>query len=245
MLNDYFIILILAVLSGMTTLIGVFLAFCCKNNIKAIVTGIGFSTGIMLLISFFELIPEALNNSPFINVILAFIAGIIVLALLNYLIPHSHLAKESERDKSSLKKIAYLVTIGLILHDFPEGFAMANSYILSPNLGILVAISIALHNIPEEFAIATPIIILKDKKFLYKTAFISGLAEPAGAVIGLIGISFIPQLTPIFLAFAAGAMVFVSFHELIPFAKKYKLPLNFLAGVVLSIITFLFLNLFF
>ena len=86
--------------------------------------------------------------------------------------------------------------------------------------------------------------ILNDKKFLYKAAFISGLAEPAGAIIGLIGITIVPTLTPIFLSFAAGAMIFVSIHELIPFAQKYKMPWYFILGIILSIIIFLLLNYF-
>src|SRR4030042_740957 len=229
---NYFIILFLAFLSGATTLIGVWLAICCKNNTKAIVTGIGFSTGIMLLIPIFELIPESLKNASLLNVAVALFSGVICLALLNYFIPHSHLIKEKESNKSQLYKVAFLVTLGLILHDFPEGFAMANSYVLAPSLGIMVAISIALHNIPEEFAIAAPIVMLKDKKFLFKAAFVSGLAEPAGAIIGLIGIAIVPSLTPIFLSFAAGAMIFVSIHELVPFANRYKMPLFFISGII-------------
>ena len=239
---NYPVILLLALISGMTTFIGAWLAVCCRNNNKTIVAGIGFSTGIMLLISFFELIPEALKQTPLQNVLLSSLAGFVLLALLNFILPHSHLIKENEKTNGSLYKIAYLVAIGLILHDFPEGFAMANSYVLAPKLGILIAVAIALHNIPEEFAMATPIVVLNDKKFLYKAAFISGLAEPAGAVIGLIGITIIPSLTPIFLSFAAGAMIFVSLHELIPFANRYKMPLYFINGIILSILVFLILR---
>ena len=240
---NYLVILILAFLSGITTIIGTWLAICCKNNNKAIVAGIGFSTGIMLLISCFELIPESIQASSVLRTIISVLAGIIVVAILDWIIPHTHLIKEGNSSKKHLYKIAFLVVFGLILHDFPEGFAMANSYIINPNLGIMVAIAIALHNIPEEFAIAAPIVLLENKKFLYKTAFISGLAEPAGAVLGLIGISFFPTGVPIFLAFAAGVMIFVSFHELMPFAKRYNQPKYFVTGIILSIITFLILRL--
>jgi ZIP family zinc transporter len=240
---NYLVILILAFLSGITTIIGVWLAIWCKNNNKAIVAGIGFSTGIMLLISFFELIPESIQVASVWSTIISVLAGIIVVAILDWIIPHAHLIKEGDNSKKHLYKIAYLVVFGLILHDFPEGFAMANSFVLNPSLGIMVAIAIALHNIPEEFAIATPIVLLENKKFLYKTAFISGLAEPAGAILGLIGISFFPQAIPIFLAFAAGVMIFVSCHELMPFAKRYNQPAYFIIGIILSIITFLVLRL--
>jgi len=238
------IILALSIISGLTTLIGTSLAIFCKNNIKSIVAGMGFSTGIMLAISFFELIPEALGETSLVITLSATLVGLLVLALLNYIIPHSHLIKASSKNRTGLYKVAFLVTFGLILHDFPEGFAMASSYIINPNLGIFVAIVIALHNIPEEFAIAAPAVLLKDRKFLYKAAIISGLAEPAGAVVGLAGIAVLPVLTPIFLAFAAGAMIFVSIHELIPFAQKYKMPVYFIFGFVLSIIVFFLLKYF-
>lgn len=244
MVINYLTILILAFLSGITTLIGVWLAICCKKDARAIAAGIGFAIGIMLLISFFELIPVAVQTISITKTILTVTAGIIVIGLLNLIIPHTHLLKEKEGSQKYLYKIAFLVALGLILHDFPEGFAMANSYILSPNLGIFVAIAIALHNIPEEFAMAAPIVLTQDKKFLYKAAFISGLAEPAGAALGLIGIAILPSLTPFFLAFAAGAMIFISFHELFPFAKKYNQPVFFTFGVFLSLIIFLILSLF-
>jgi len=242
---SYLVILILAFVSGITTVIGVWLAICCKGNTKTIVTGIGFATGIMLLISFFELIPEAIQTISVTKALVTATIGIVVVGTLNFIIPHAHFIKEKENSQKNLYKSAFLVAIGLILHDFPEGFAMANSYILSPNLGILVAVTIALHNIPEEFALATPIVAIKDNKFLYKAAFISSLAEPAGAGLGLIGIAILPTLTPLFVSFAAGAMIFISLHELIPFAKKFNQPTFLILGAILSLIIFLILRLFF
>ena len=85
---------------------------------------------------------------------------------------------------------------------------MANSYIASPSLGVLVAVAIALHNVPEEFAIAVPAVLLRRKSFLYGSALFSALAEPAGAIVGLVAVDFLPALNPLFMAFAAGAMVF-------------------------------------
>jgi len=100
---------------------------------------------------------------------------------------------------------------------------MANSYISSPSLGLLVALAIAIHNIPEEFAMAVPIVMVKKKRFLYRAAFLSGLAEPFGAIIGLTATHLYHALNPLFMAFAAGAMVFISVHELLPMAKRYQL----------------------
>jgi ZIP family zinc transporter len=137
-------------------------------------------------------------------------------------------------DKALIRS-AYLVVFGLVLHDVPEGFAMANAYVASPALGVLVSLAIALHNMPEEFAMAVPAVMLKSKRFLYAAALLSALAEPLGAIIGLVAVGIAPALNAHFMAFAAGAMIFVSIHELIPMARRYRNSGLFVAGTVLSV----------
>lgn len=245
-MSENLAVILLSLLSGTTTIIGVALALILKNNNKAIVIGMGFAAGIMLLLSIFELIPESL---PVINPLSTFVTaflGALIISLLNLLVPHTHFFKEKGRLKSPFLKSAYLIAFGLILHDFPEGFAMANSYIFSPNLGVFVAISIALHNIPEEFAIAAPLVASGSKRnALFKTALISGLAEPAGAIVGLLAVNLFSYLNPYFMAFAAGAMIFISIHELLPIAKSCKKPMLFILGIIFSIVVYLGLNLIF
>ena len=237
--TTYIAVLLLAFLSGLTTLIGVALALYFRKSIKGIVIGIGFSAGIMLLISFFELIPESVSAAGIPRTLIAVLLGIWLVGILNFIIPHTHFFEEKGHIDIHLLKTAYLVAFGLILHDFPEGFAMANSYIQSPSLGLLVALAIAIHNIPEEFAMAVPILQTEKKKLLFKIAFLSGLAEPAGAVLGLIAVSFLPSLNPLFMAFAAGAMIFVSIHELLPMARRYKRIFLFVLGIILSIVVYM------
>lgn len=237
--TTYLIIILLALISGLTTLIGVVLAYLFKKDIKAIVIGLGFSAGIMLLISFFELIPESINQIGAIKTLITVFFGALFAIILNLIIPHTHLIKEKGPFKNKLLKSAYLIAFGLILHDFPEGFAMANSYVNSPSLGLLVALSIALHNIPEEFAMAIPMVPLKEKRFIFKIAFFSGLAEPAGALLGLFAVSLLPKLNPFFISFAAGTMIFISLHELFPMVRRYKKPFLFVLGIVFSILIYL------
>ena len=240
----YVAVILLSLLSVVTTLIGVGLALYFKKSEKGIAIGIGFSAGIMLVISFFELLPEAAKASGFIPTLTALILGILLIFSLNFIIPHIHYTKEKGKLPWQVKT-AYLVALGLILHDFPEGFAMANSYIYAPALGILVAISIAIHNIPEEFAMAVPLVIAKKKKALINLAILSGLAEPLGAVFGLFAVSVAPSLNPLFMAFAAGAMIFVSIHELYPMAQKYKKLSYFALGSGFSLLVYFGLSLIF
>ena len=83
---------------------------------------------------------------------------------------------------------------------------------------------------------AVPAMALRSKRFLLGAAVLSALAEPVGAVIGLLAVKASPGLNGYFLAFAAGAMLFVSFHELVPMARRYGRKTWFGAGVALSVI---------
>lgn len=101
-----------------------------------------------------------------------------------------------------------------------------------------MAVLIAIHNIPEEFAMAVPIIMVKKRRFLYMAAFLSGLAEPLGASVGLVGVHFHPALNPLFMTFAAGAMIFISVHELLLMARKYHNTNLFILGAVVSVFVY-------
>lgn len=236
--STYIAIILLATLSGLTTLLGVWLAIYIGRSTTWIALGIGFSVGIMLLIASFELIPESLVSAKPLSVAVAVASGALFIGILHYVIPHTHLIKEQGLFGGDILRAAYLVALGLILHDFPEGFAMANAYITAPSMGMAVAIVIALHNIPEEFAMAVPVVATRSRRFLFRAAIVSACAEPLGAAIGLLAASSNPAMVPLFMAFAAGAMIFVSLHELVPMAKKYGKIVFFGTGMATSIVVY-------
>jgi ZIP family zinc transporter len=243
--GTYLAVLGLAIISGLTTLIGVTLALYVGRNPKSIAFGIGFSAGMMILISLLELIPHAWAISGAGASLAAIISGAGLVAGLHWIIPHTHLVKEPGVFDARALKTAYLVAFGLILHDLPEGFAMANSYLVSPSLAMLVTTGIALHNIPEEFAMAVPAVALKARRFLYRAALFSALAEPLGAAIGLAAAHLMPALNPVFMNAAAGAMIFVSLHELVPMARQYGNTGMFAAGFGASVLVYVLLGLIF
>jgi ZIP family zinc transporter len=240
--TTYIAVLLLAFLSVISTLLGVALAIYVGKSERLVSAGVGFSAGIMLLISFFELVPAAVAETGMGMTLTTVALGMLIVAALHWLIPHTHLIEERGAFRQTLLRTAYLVAFGLILHDVPEGFAMANAYIASPSLGVLVALAIAIHNIPEEFAMAVPIVTVKKRRFLYTAAFLSGLAEPLGAVVGLVAVHFHPALNPLFMAFAAGAMVFVSVHELLPMARRYHNMHLFILGAIISVFVYALLS---
>jgi ZIP family zinc transporter len=155
-----------------------------------------------------------------------------LLAVLHVLIPHIHLVEE--RGRLALPRSSCLVAFGLALHDFPEGIAMANAYLEAPSLGVLVFSAVALHNIPEGFAMAVPAAAGRQRSLMV-AALGAALSEPAGTVLGLSLAHVEPGLNAVFMAVAAGAMIFVSVHELLPMAVQVGRPHLFVAGVVLSL----------
>jgi ZIP family zinc transporter len=230
----YTAVILLSLLSCLTTSLGVALALSLRENVRAIAMGIGFSVGIMVLISMFELIPESMSAIGLRTTLASAVLGVALVWAAHFTIPHTHLVEEKGVMDRALIRSLYLVVFGLILHDVPEGFAMASAYTASPAIGVLVALGIALHNLPEEFAMSVSAMTLKSKGFLFGAALVSSLAEPVGAIIGLAAAGVAPSLNAHFMAFAAGAMLFVSIHELIPMARRYRHMGLFLWGMVLS-----------
>lgn len=138
-------------------------------------------------------------------------------------------------------RVAMLLFFSLLLHNFPEGLAVAASALESDKLGLTVTIGIMIHNIPEGIAIAIPCLKARpDSPFLcFLLASVSGLAEPAGAFVSLIFLRGVEHRQQVeggdavgreiggagslenVLAFVAGIMVTISFLELFPEAKRH------------------------
>jgi len=235
-------VLLLSMLSFVTTFLGVVLALWVGTSERAVAAGIGFSVGMMLLIALLELLPQAVSSVALAPTLLFGVVGMALVALAHRFIPHIHLVAEKGDGDAAQLRSAYLIVLGLTLHDLPEGFAMANAYVAAPAIGIVTAIAIALHNLPEEFAMAVPVATTGRKRVLFGAALLSALAEPVGAVIGLVAVGTAPSLNGAFLGLAAGAMLFVSVHELLPMARRYRHGAHFALGAAVSVLVYAALN---
>ena len=198
----------------------------------------------MIIISFLELLATALTMMDELFVIFASALGFVFILIIDIQLPHMHLIEEKEIS-GHLIKISYLVAIGIMIHDFPEGFAMASSFWVEVRLGLLVALGIAIHNIPEEFALAVPLVLADKIKLLMEILVLSALAEPFGAIFGIALTLLIPEFNTFFLSFAAGVMVFVSIDELVPLAYEHNGMHYFAIGLITRITSFLVISTFF
>ena len=114
--------------------------------------------------------------------------------------------------------------LAITIHNFPEGLATFTSALTDPSLGISIAVAVAIHNIPEGIAVSVPIYYATgSKKKAFGYSFLSGLAEPIGAVVGylILRAVFNELIFGILFASVAGIMVYISFDELLPSAEEY------------------------
>lgn len=228
--------LFLSLFAGLSTTLGAITVFIIKkDDVKIISLSMGFSAGVMLGVSIFELLPEAIARLEILEAGFFFLSGMIVVALIDFLVPHDYMHEHSCDDdddffdkktkNSRLMRTGLLVAVGIAIHNIPEGFVTITGSLFSLELGLILAIAIALHNIPEGLSVAIPIYAASNnRKKAFFISFVSGLAEPIGAVVGLVillGLGFISEeIIVMSLAFVAGIMTFISLDELLPTAHE-------------------------
>ncbi|MEA2092739.1 MAG: zinc transporter ZupT [Patescibacteria group bacterium] len=256
--SNFWIAVLLTSFAGLSTGIGGLLAFFTKKtNTKVLSISLGFSAGVMIYISFVELLAHA-QETLFLNLgniglwicITSFFVGFGIIALIDRLVPsyenpHEMHKIEELDDKEKAKKFKKLYRVGLLMalaisiHNFPEGLVTFLSTMTSLELGLAIAFAIAIHNIPEGIAVSIPIFYAtgsRKKAFFY--SFLSGLAEPVGGILGyLILRPFINDVViGIVFALIAGIMVFISFDSLLPSAEKYGKHHLSIFGLVIGMI---------
>ncbi|MGG1879168.1 MULTISPECIES: ZIP family metal transporter [Paenibacillus] len=200
---------------------------------------IAFTAGIMVSASTFGLMPQALEESGMIPLTIGLLVGILVLDLIERNIPHIDV--ENRAGISSFDTSSLLVIIALCIHNIPEGLSTGFSYASqNEGLGPMVAISIGAQNMPEGLVLAVFLInsrVSKAKSFL--VVFLTGLMEMISAVIGYFAASYIEWMIGYGLAFAAGAMMFIVYKELIPesHGHGYERPstYSFIAGLLIMV----------
>lgn len=234
----------LTLFAGLATGIGSLLAFfTSRTNTKFLSVALGFSAGVMIYVSMIEIFIKAkdalvsamgvqLGNWATVG---GFFGGILLIALIDKLIPkqgNPHELKTVEdmeqpskaTSDAALLKMGTFTALAIGIHNFPEGIATFTSALQDPALGVAIAVAIAIHNIPEGIAVSVPIYFATgDKKKAFKLSFLSGLAEPIGALVAyLFLMPFLNDIMfGIIFAGVAGIMVFISLDELLPAAKKY------------------------
>lgn len=233
--------LILTSIAGLSTTIGSLTVFIFKEPSKQFISIImGFSAGVMILISFVELLATGIEASSFLIGHLFFFLGMVFMLLIDIGISHKYEFEDKERNPNpKLEKTSLLVMLGIFIHNFPEGMATFVGTLKSVELGIILAFAIALHNIPEGIAVAVPIYTsTKNSKKAFFWSFISGVSEPIGALIaGLVLFQFINDFVlGATLAVVGGFMVYISLDELLPASRYSGFEHLSIIGIILGMV---------
>jgi ZIP family zinc transporter len=236
--GSIWIALIMTLIAGLSTGIGSLIALLAKRtNTKFLCASLGFSAGVMIYVSFMEMMPEAkhaLINAfgdkyGVLYLLFAFFGGMALIASIDLIVPkannpHELLGIEEMNKKSSLGRTGIVVALSIAIHNFPEGIATFTSALSGFDIAIPITIAIAIHNIPEGIAVAVPVFhATGSRKKAFWLSFASGLSEPLGAMIAYIFLMscWSPAINGTVLAAVSGIMVFISLDELLPSAQKY------------------------
>jgi ZIP family zinc transporter len=223
---SYAFAILLAFLAGISTFIGGLLVFLLnKTKFCYLCIAFGFSAGVMIFVSFAELLVQGIKITGFLYATLSFFGGILLIYLIDVFIPHIYEEESYEGKKGKLKRVAILLMLGITIHNFPEGIAVFFSSLSNIKLGVLMAIAIAMHNIPEGIAVSMPILYAtRNRRKALAYSFLSGIAEPIGALLSFIVLyNFLNEfILGLILSAVAGIMIFISFDELLPYVYKHK-----------------------
>lgn len=223
-------------LAGLATLIGGLLILVFKQpSYRTLSFGLAFSAGAMVYVSLTEILNKSIDSfantmmdkQAFAFGTLAFFVGMIAVILLDRFIPNPHALIEENTehlDRQKLNRVGMLTLFAITAHNLPEGLATFFATLESPTLGAPLAVAIAIHNIPEGIAIALPVYMAtQSKKLAFIATFISGLAEPVGAILGFAVLA--PIMSDMVYGWVfgmiGGVMVFLALDELLPTAKQY------------------------
>ena len=181
---------------------------------------LSFAAGLMIAVICFELIPEALEISNLFISLIGILLGIMMMIMCDIYVDKKF-SKKAKTANDRLLKTGIIVSIGLAIHNLPEGLAIGSGYEASVKLGLSLAIAICFHDIPEGIAMAVPMKNggMKVSKVIYYV-ILSGITTGIGALIGGIVGKISEEVIAMCLAFSAGAMIYIVSGELTLEANK-------------------------
>jgi len=216
-----------------------------KISHKLYDTLLGFSAGIMIATACFNLIEPSTHIGSLGQTVIGIVSAAIFLFLVEKSVPHLHnwYPHFKDRPMHIKMKSGILMMVAITMHNLPEGLSVGVGYLASPKLGLVLAIAIALQNMPEGLVVAAPLrqAGLSRLKCL-GLATLSGIAEPIAAFFGIILFGFSQSVLPFGLAFAGGAMLYVTFDEIIPECHSHGNEIAATFSAIAGFIALLLLN---
>lgn len=255
--QNFLFSLLLTVIAGLSTGLGGLSIQFMKGSRpgRMLPLSLGLSAGVMIYVSFIELFQEArqqllicAGETGDALAVVGFFGGMALIVLIDRLIPESSTRSGNKIKDKRLHRVGILTALGIVIHNFPEGIATFVSGMKDVRLGIVICTALAIHNIPEGIAVAVPIYYATgSRKAALRMAFLSGMAEPVGAVVGMLLMRRMMNDTffGLLLAAVSGIMVFISLNELFPaslrYGKRSTAIFGLIAGMAVMALTLLLL----
>jgi len=227
--------------AGLLTFLGALPVLLFKKfSDKHMDTALGFSAGVMLAATSFSLIVPSIEmgGGGLHGALICaggFAIGGLMLFYSDRFIPHEHFIRGPEGPSSSIRRM-WLFVFAITIHNFPEGMAVGVGFGGGDIVeGTKLAVAIGIQNMPEGLAVA--VALLREgysKKRALFVALLSGLVEPIGGALGISVVTVAGSLLPWGLAFAAGAMLWVISHEIIPETHRKGYENNATTGVMVG-----------
>ena len=216
-------------------------------------TLLGFAAGVMLAASFFSLIVPSIDLSterygdgalPAAIAVVGILLGFLVVAGLNAVLPHEHFVVGREGPASPALRKVWLFIIAITIHNLPEGVAVGVGFGSGDvDNGRALAIGIGLQNAPEGLAVAVALLGQDySRARAFGIAALTGLVEPVGGLLGAWAVVLAAPMLPWGLAFAAGAMLYVISHEIIPETHRNGFQNQATGGLAIGLCLMLFLD---
>lgn len=210
----YLYALIAVSIVSLLSLFGALFLILKRRTFEALITySLAISSGILLGSTFFDLIPESfreIGEHSYIWMIGGFITFFVIEKLINW---HHCL----EGDEHKVKSVAYLSLFGDGVHNFVDGAIVGVSFLTSVPLGITATMAIIAHEIPHELSDFSLLIYggFSNGKALWYN-FLSALTAVAGTLFVFIFVSFVKEVSPYMVGFAAGNFLYIAASDLIP-----------------------------
>ncbi len=231
-------IYIIVIISVLGPVIGSAIGVMKKTSTLYICNMLCFAAGVMLAISFLELIPESIDMSSVWICGLGILVGAIVMYALDKTIPHIHPELCMPEQSMRLKRTAVYLIMGIFLHNFPEGMAIAIGGVADEKVSITIALAIAIHNIPEGICTSSPYFNFTGKRL---QAFLYSASTAVPLLIGFLLAKFLltdisPHVLGVITGATAGLMIYIAADELIPAScqevESHSTIFSLMAGVL-------------
>ncbi|WP_432407885.1 ZIP family metal transporter [Wukongibacter sp. M2B1] len=203
---------------------------------------LSFAAGVMLTISFLELIPESIEFSSIYICSLGIVIGSLIMYSIDKLIPHIHPELIKQEQGRNLQKTATYLIVGIFLHNFPEGMAIAIGTVSDSKISIAIALAIAIHNIPEGICTSAPYYHCTKNRL---KSFLVSSTTALPILVGFIFANFLfknisPTLIGLIIGATAGLMIYICADELIPTSccktTNHSTIFSLIAGILFVIL---------